>query len=188
MVIKVHKTSKKKSTRKYLSELRAPKNIKTESEVKIERILIENFVALQKVMTNLSVKFEGLTSQITKLLDLFEISAKALAEKDIHSEKGTKDTEEILKKVDNLMDQNKLIARGLTLVHEKIPENVPEEREQYIPPQRIPNFPSRNQIQPISNSPFPKPNSAFPQKTQRALNLINETDSDEYQKSISSEI
>lgn len=42
----------------------------------VENVLVENFVSLQKVMTNLSLKFDNLTNQISKLLDLFEISAK----------------------------------------------------------------------------------------------------------------
>ena len=44
------------------------------------QILVENFVSLQKVMTNLSIKFDNLSMQISKLLELFEISAKTLAE------------------------------------------------------------------------------------------------------------
>ncbi|NMB66704.1 hypothetical protein GYA25_01435, partial [Candidatus Woesearchaeota archaeon] len=42
----------------------------------INNKLIENFVSLQRVMTNLAVKLEDLSSQISKLLELFEISAK----------------------------------------------------------------------------------------------------------------
>ncbi len=47
----------------------------------IDKALMENFVSIQRVMVNLSVKIDNLTGQISKLLDLFEISAKALAEK-----------------------------------------------------------------------------------------------------------
>jgi hypothetical protein len=88
----------------------------------IENILIENFVSLQKVMANLSVKFDGLTTQISKLLDLFEISAKALSEKDFDIEKNNRENAKILEKIENVLEQNKTIARGLTLMHEKINE------------------------------------------------------------------
>ena len=47
----------------------------------MEKILIENFVSLQRVMTNLSEKFDGLSNNISKLLELFELSATALAKK-----------------------------------------------------------------------------------------------------------
>tara|TARA_Y100000034_G_scaffold41320_1_gene50837 strand:- start:1185 stop:1598 length:414 start_codon:yes stop_codon:yes gene_type:complete len=80
-----------------------------------EKILIENFVSLQKVMTNLSLKFDGLTNQISKLLELFEISAKSLAEKNPNL--GGHD-KQIMNKVDSLLDQNKTIARGMALFGE----------------------------------------------------------------------
>ena len=87
-----------------------------EQERKVEKILIENFVSLQKVMVNLSVKFEDLTKQISELLNLFEDSAKALVKKDFQEDKqGGK---EMLNKLDSIMNQNKIIAKGLTLMHE----------------------------------------------------------------------
>jgi len=61
-----------------------PKNEKTKStevvyhstkEIKVERALIENFIGLQKVMVSLSAKFDNLSSQISNLLHLFELSA-----------------------------------------------------------------------------------------------------------------
>lgn len=114
---KIHSKASSK-TRKTPSK---PRITQTSSEVKVEKILIENFVSLQKVMTHLSVKFDNLTNQISKLLDLFEISAKSLAKKDFTLEKGTRDDKEIMQKLGDLSEQNKTIARGLTLVHERIP-------------------------------------------------------------------
>jgi len=93
----------------------------TPGKIKVEKILIENFVSLQKVMTNLSIKFDSLTNQISRLLELFEISAKALAEKEFNLEKVDRDDKKIINKIDNLLEQNKTIARGLTLMHERIP-------------------------------------------------------------------
>ena len=107
-------------------------------EIKVDKILIENFVSLQKVMTNLSVKFDDLTGQISKLLNLFEISAKALAEKEFDLGKGNKDDKKILEKIDNLLDQNKTIARGLILVHEKTPaQNLQEPQSMQEPLQPL---------------------------------------------------
>ena len=133
---KTKKTNKKSITR-------------TSSEVKVEKILIENFVALQKVMTNLSIKFNNLATQISKLLELFEISAKALAEKDFSLEKETNENKKIIEKIDNLLEQNKIIARGLTLLHEPV-----FDRGNYIPTQR-----------PMQRSPFPISKPAEKQST-----------------------
>lgn len=98
-----------------------------------EKILIENFVSLQKVLTNLSLKFDELSKQISKLLELFEISAKSIAGKGF-------DPDKMEKKIDNLLEQNKVIARGLTLVHEK--QN-PQQTEEPANPDEKPAFPPR---------------------------------------------
>jgi hypothetical protein len=88
-------------------------------EIKIDRALIDNFIALQKVMVNLSGKFDNLTLQISKLLELFEISAKSLARKDFEDmEKENKDMKKVLEKLDNLTSQAGLIGKGLALIHE----------------------------------------------------------------------
>jgi len=93
----------------------------TATEVKVERILVENFVALQKVMVNLSGKVDSLIGKIEKLFGIFELSAKALAEKDFEFDKGSladENSETILQELHELKDQNKIIAKGLTLIHE----------------------------------------------------------------------
>ncbi len=84
----------------------------------VNKILIENFVALQRVLTNLSTKMDDLTTQISKLLDIFEISAKALAEKDFDT---GGDKKELVNRLDSLLDQNRTLARGMALMHERIP-------------------------------------------------------------------
>ena len=99
----------------------------------IEKILIENFVSLQKVMTNLSVKFDELSNQISKLLELFELSATALAKKDINFTKPF-DEEKIMGKLNNILEQNKTIARGLALMSEG------GESEKAIQPAMPPQF------------------------------------------------
>lgn len=111
----------------------------TDSNEKVEQVLIENFVSLQKVMTNLAVKFDSLSSQISKLLELFEISAKSLAEKDFST--GEKDDKVVSQKLDNLLEQNKIIARGITLLHES---NSSEEQKMQVQPQR--NLPAPQMI------------------------------------------
>ncbi len=86
----------------------------------LEEKLIENLVILQKVHTDLAEKFNKLSEQIASLLNLFEMSARSFAQNpaNLASEKDR----EFLEKIDRLLEQNKTIAKGLTLMEEKIRE------------------------------------------------------------------
>ena len=152
---------KRGSTKKKATKSRTPKT-KTSSDNRIEKVLIENFVSLQKVMTNLSVKFDNLANQISKLLELFEISAKTLAKKDFGLDEGKG---KITEKIDNLLEQNKIIARGITLLHE------PTYKEEYYPPP----------VRPIQQSPqiMPRPSLQQPRASFRQEGGV-----EGYQKSI----
>jgi hypothetical protein len=79
-----------------------------------EELLIENFVGLQQAMTNLSIKFGGLSDNISKLLEIFEDAARSFI-KD-----GKNGDNEMLNKINTLVDQNKTIARGLVLMEGKL--------------------------------------------------------------------
>ncbi len=164
MMKKTGETKKKhhftKNKRSHKTKKTTGKKAPASSEVKVERVLIENFVSLQKVMTNLSIKFDNLSNQISKLLELFEISAKALSEKDFSLEKENKDNKKIIEKIDNLADQNKIIAKGMTLLYETSPRQNPD-----YPPAPLPKM---------------NPPSQIPKTTKEAP--INEAG---YQKSIS---
>jgi hypothetical protein len=75
-------------------------------------------------MTNLAVKFDDLSNNISKLLELFEISAKTFAEKykeGFPERYGDIDTE-FLRKLDSLLEQNKVISKGIMLMEEKVKE------------------------------------------------------------------
>ena len=87
------------------------------SRSEIDTAMLENFVHLQKVLTNLALKFDQLSSNISRLLELFELSAKNFAEKAV--EKGSVD-QEFLKKLDALLDQNKTISKGIMMMEEKV--------------------------------------------------------------------
>lgn len=103
------------------------------TKAELEKVLIDNFVNLQKVLTNLSIKFDTLSDNISKLLNLFEISAKSFIKK--QEEGGEDDT---IKKLDTLLDQNKIIAKGLTLIEEKSrPGFLSEEHER---PRPLPKY------------------------------------------------
>ena len=113
----------------------AQKDVMTKAE--LEQALLNNFVNLQKVLTNLSIKFEDLSNNISKILQLFEISAKSFAEKYASGGGGESD-KEFLKKLDALLDQNKTIAKGIMLMEEKVrqrnpPSSAPAEETRFNP-------------------------------------------------------
>ena len=103
------------------------KSKKSNSRSDIDQALIDNFVNLQKVLTNLAAKFEDLSGNISKLLQLFELSAKSFADKPL---KQSDIDSEFLKKLDSLLDQNKVISKGIMLMEDKIRTraNVPREQ------------------------------------------------------------
>ena len=96
----------------------------------MEKALLENFISLQRVMTNLAVKFDSLSDNISKLLQVFEISAKSFAEK--APGEGDK---EFLDKLNVLLDQNKVIAKGITMMEEKVRERAQQSQTPQFQPQ-----------------------------------------------------
>lgn len=118
-----------------------------------EELLIENFVGLQHAMTNMSIKFGALSDNISKLLQIFEESAKNFVSG------GKPDDAELLSKIDSLLNQNKTIAKGLVLMEGKLrgrseggPVGVPQPRMGYNrTPTMQPN--SQTNLQPDNNHP-----------------------------------
>ena len=80
-------------------------------------LLIDNFVALQRVLADVSVKLATLSEQISSLLKLFEASAKSFKEK---KEREKIETRGITDKLNELVEQNKTIAKGLSFVEEEM--------------------------------------------------------------------
>ena len=66
----VKKKSTKKKSRRDVSK----------SPTEVEKLLIENFIILQKVLSDMTVKFGGLSEQISKLLALLNESGKEMSE------------------------------------------------------------------------------------------------------------
>jgi hypothetical protein len=138
----------------------------------MEKILVENFVSLQRVMTNLALKFDNLSGQLSKLLELFEISAKTLAEKGYSSEQKMEIDPKITEKLNSLLDQNRVIAKGVAMLYEK---SMPEEQEYPPAPQQMqrispPQQYNQTQQQKPASSGFQKPTVDF-SKTQKFGNL-----------------
>lgn len=86
------------------------------------QLLVENNVKLQGVLADVSVELKSLTKEITKLLGVFQEAGKTFGE-----EKAVEDVEEekqrdLIPKLDNLIDQNKAIAKALILLESTIKE------------------------------------------------------------------
>ncbi len=119
--IPIKKTLAKKTIVKKIITPKKPAIKKMPNNIALQQSLVDNFVNLQRVLTNLVIKFDELSLNITKLLQLFEISAKSFAEK--YSGETGKEAQvdkEFLSKLDSLLDQNKTIAKGIMLMEEKI--------------------------------------------------------------------
>ena len=82
------------------------------TNVNIDKALVDNFVALQKVMTDMASRFDELSNNISKLLEIFETSAKSLSEKDVDFDKNNS---EINSKLDKILDQNKTLSRNMSM-------------------------------------------------------------------------
>jgi hypothetical protein len=109
---------------------------KKNKEKEVNRLLVENFASLQKAFTNLAVKMDGLSDNINKLLQLFEISAKSFVEKQKslpsqdHMERAKELRDrEFIEKIDRVLAENKTIAKGITLMEEKIRDNLSKEKQ-----------------------------------------------------------
>jgi hypothetical protein len=112
-------------------EKKAPKKKKMTARER-EELLIENFVGLQHAMTNMSIKFGSLSDNISKLLQVFEESAKNFVSG------GKSDDRDMLKKIDSLLTQNKTIAKGLVLMEGKLRGR--SEEPQAMPPREAPQM------------------------------------------------
>jgi hypothetical protein len=94
----------------------------------LEQQLAENLVALQKVNIHLAEKFDKMEKQLSELLQLFEMAARSLA-KQPENQTSQKD-KEFLNKIDRLLDQNKTIAKGLTLMEDHVRSRIQDHKPQ----------------------------------------------------------
>ena len=120
--IKKNNSVKKKTRKSRKSKKSAEKKPAEKKSQTIEKKLIENLIALQKVNTNMAEKFDKLSEQIAALLSLFEMTARTFAK-----QPGIREAEkdkEFLEKIDRLLEQNKTIAKGLTIMEGKVRQRV----------------------------------------------------------------
>ncbi len=100
----------------------SPSSVHKQAKESLEDQTLHSLVELQKVHVNLAEKFDKLTQQIQNLLALFELAARNFA-KQPHMQATERD-KEFLEKIDKLLDQNKVLAKGLTLMEDKMRERL----------------------------------------------------------------
>lgn len=88
----------------------------------LESAILHNLTELQKVHIGLVEKFDRLSRQISDLLTLFEMAARSFAQNPANQ--ASEKDKEFLNKIDRLLDQNKTIAKGLTMMEERMKERV----------------------------------------------------------------
>lgn len=132
-------------TRKKATKKRAPAKRKSSNKQKsskatprisrADNLLLQNFVSLQQVIVDLSIKLNDLSSNMSQLLKLFEVSAEALVKNDFNV--GGQSNKEIVDRLNILLEQNKLVARGISLMGERISsgERSPYDSQSFSPSQ-----------------------------------------------------
>lgn len=96
--------------------------VKSKDPDSLEKTLVKNLVELQKINLDLTEKFDKLATEISHLLALFEVTARNFA-KNAPAGDYEKD-KDFLEKIDKLLDQNKTLAKGLTLMEERLRERM----------------------------------------------------------------
>ena len=89
-------------------------------------VLIQNSIALQKAVTILAINLEKFSKEIGKLLEFMSDSAKSFEaeEKSKGTIAGTAVSGDIVKKLDMLIDQNKMVAKGLVLLENYLKDKI----------------------------------------------------------------
>lgn len=80
------------------------------SEDKTKKLLLENFISLQEALTNLGYELKDLNKKISSMLEIFETAAKNFKE---HPE-----SRNLSSKLSEIIEQNKIIAKSLLLIHQ----------------------------------------------------------------------
>jgi len=112
------------------------RSVARENDSRLDDKLLENIIKLEKIHTDMAEKFDKLAKEISSLLALFELTAKNFSKQ--QPARVMEGDKEFLDKIDRLVEQNKTIAKGLTLLEEHMrrkiysPSHVPgaEQEEQ----------------------------------------------------------
>ena len=94
------------------------------SNVVVVRALIDNSIALQKVLTDLAIGMKSLSEEMSQLLAVFKEASKSISDEKTSNAIHENELKSIDEKVDHLIDQNKTIAKGLVLMESAMSESL----------------------------------------------------------------
>lgn len=98
----------------------------TKSTEEILNLILENNVTLQKNLIESLDELKKLNIKVTEMLDIFDKAGRTFEES---LEKGTgNDLLELEKKLSTLIDQNRVLAKGLLLLEKSVRTEPPQKR------------------------------------------------------------
>ena len=106
------KVVKKKSSVKSVSS--------SDSEKTTVDLVIETSIALQKVVTELAINMKKLSLEVSEMLELFKEATKSIDSEKADDEIRKSDIEELKSRLDELTEQNKVIAKGILLLESSV--------------------------------------------------------------------
>jgi hypothetical protein len=86
-----------------------------------EKLLLENFIALQDALVNIGGDLKDLNKKITSMLELFENASKAYQEKP--------ESRSVANKLNEIIEQNQTIAKSILILSKKFKEGREEKDE-----------------------------------------------------------
>ncbi len=86
-----------------------------------EKLLLENFIALQDALVNIGTDLKDLNKKITSMLELFENASRAYEQKP--------EARSLSNKLNELIEQNQTIAKSILLLSKKFKEHDEEKEE-----------------------------------------------------------
>ncbi|MBS3073603.1 hypothetical protein J4465_02310 [Candidatus Pacearchaeota archaeon] len=126
-IISKSKTNKTNKTNKI------KKDIQNNNE--ISNLILENTVALQRNLVETTEELKNLNIKLTRLLEIFDRANRTFEDS---LEKGTEtDIVELEKKIDALVEQNRVIAKGLLLLGKSNRSSVTEAKPRFKARQSI---------------------------------------------------
>jgi len=108
-------TTVTKTTTSSKPEIQKTKKVTFKSQDKAQQLLIENFINLQRKLVDTTRDLKELKNSVSELLTIFK-----RAEEEFKSEKHVKLAPKIEEKLDQLIEQDKLLAEGIVAIGENM--------------------------------------------------------------------
>ena len=126
-IISKSKTNKTNKTNKIKKDI--------QNNHEISNLILENTVALQRNLVETTEELKNLNIKLTRLLEIFDRANRTFEDS---LEKGTEtDIVELEKKIDALVEQNRVIAKGLLLLGKSNRSSVTEAKPRFKARQSI---------------------------------------------------